>query len=188
MFVRATVLWQCLDRPTLEFFQWTDDHEVAMRGEVVGDIGGIPGRVKYQVRTGSDWLTRVVRIQFRFDTGGRYLHLSRNLHGQWHVNGTKRPDLANVTDVDIGVTPATNTLPIRRFRLAVGESRNLVAAWVQFPALSVTPAHQRYTRIAADRYLYESLDSGYQAELTVQNDGIVVQYANVWRVLTTVAL
>lgn len=46
------------------------------------------------------------------------------------------------------------------------------------------PAHQRYTRVAERRYLYESLDSGYQAELTVQDDGIVVQYADIWRTLT----
>ena len=182
--MRQTAMWQRLDRPVVEFLQWQADREFVLRGEVVGDIDGLLGRVIYRVRTGGDLLTRVARIQLRSHSGGCHLHLSRNQQGQWLANGTERPDLAGATDVDIGVTPATNTLPIRRFRLAVGESRDLVAAWVQFPALSVMSAHQRYSRVAEDRYLYELLDSGYQAELTVQDDGIVVQYADIWRTLT----
>lgn len=179
-----TATWQRLDRSSLEFLQWSADHEFVLRGEVVGDIDGLLGRVMYRVRTGSDLLTRVVRIQFLSHSGAHYLRLSRNHQGQLHANGTERPDLADATDVDIGVTPSTNTLPIRRFRLAVGESRDLVAAWIRFPELSVIPARQRYTRVTEDHYLYESLDSGYQARLTVQNDGIVVQYADIWRALT----
>lgn len=179
-----TVLWQCVDRPLLEFFQWADDREVVLRGEVVGDMNGILGRVRYRVRVGADQVTQGVRIHFWSDTGHRHLHLDRSQSDLWKVDGIARPDLADATDVDIGITPATNTLPLRRFDLAVGESRDLVAAWVQFPILSVVPAHQRYTRIAEHRYLYQSLDSGYQAELVVRGDGLVVQYADIWHMLT----
>lgn len=178
------VLWQRLDRPTLEFAQWTVDREVILRRDVVGDMNGVPGRVMYRVRVGDDQLTRVVRVHLWSDSGNRHLYLCRSHQGQWQANGIARPDLADATDVDIGVTPATNTLPIRRFRVAVGESCELVAARVQFPALSVIPARQRYTRIGADRYLYESLESRCWAELTVRDDGIVVQYGDIWRTLT----
>jgi len=34
---------------------------------------------------------------------------------------------------DLGITPATNALPINRLRIPVGESRKMRAAWVQFP-------------------------------------------------------
>lgn len=95
--------------------------------------------------------------------------------------------MAAARDVDIGVTPSTNILPLRRFRLAVGESCDLMAAWIQFPALSVHSARQRYTRIAADRYWYESLGSGFRATLTVGDDGMVVQYADLWRRLSVTA-
>jgi hypothetical protein len=113
----------------------------------------------------------------------RRLRLLRTRDGQWLVNDMARPDLAGASDVDIGASPSTNALPIRRFRLAVGHSQDLLAAWVQFPSLTVGPAHQRYTRLSEHRYRYESLHSGYQAEITVQNDGIVVQYDNIWRLL-----
>ena len=179
-----TVLWQCVAHPMLEFFQWTNDPEVVLRGEVVGNINGIPGRVRYRVRVGANHVTQGVRIHFWSDAGHRHLHLDRSQSDSWKVDGVMRPDLGDATDVDIGITPATNTLPLRRFGLAVGESRDLVAAWVQFPTLSVVAAHQRYTRTADDRYRYQSLDSGYQAELIVRGDGLVVKYADIWHMLT----
>ena len=33
------------------------------------------------------------------------------------------------------VTPATNTLPIRRLNLQIGGSKSVIAAWVKFPDL-----------------------------------------------------
>jgi hypothetical protein len=181
--LKETIIWKRFDRPSLEFFQCETDQGFILRGNVVGDIDGLLGQVIYRVRADSDSLTGTVRIQLLSHSGPRYLRLSRNPQGQWHANGTERPDLVDATDVDIGVTPSTNTLPIRRFHLAVGASRDLVAAWIRFPELSVIPVRQRYTRVTKDQYLYESLDSGYQAKLTVQNDGLVVHYADIWRAL-----
>jgi hypothetical protein len=45
----------------------------------------------------------------------------------------------------IAVTPATNTLAIRRLSLEVGSSESIIAAWVKFPDLTVQPLSQRYT-------------------------------------------
>jgi uncharacterized protein len=103
----------------------------------------------------------------------------------WLVNGQERPDLQECRDVDIGVTPATNTLPIRRLELQVGESRKLVAAWLRFPELDVIPLKQRYTRIDEETYLYESVMSGYKAELIVDEDGVVQTYGGEWITMTS---
>jgi uncharacterized protein len=78
-------------------------------------------------------------------------------------------------DVDLNVTPATNTLSLRRLNLEVGASAEVVAAWVRFPELTVEPLWQRYTRIAEDRYGYES-DGGFTSELRVDELGLVVSY------------
>jgi len=181
--VSGTVVWQRLDRPTVEFLQWTAGPGLTLRGDVVGDLDGRVGRVRYRVQAGDDLLTKVVRLHVRFGSERHRLSLARNPEGRWQANGLDCPHLAGATDVDIGVTPATNTLPIRRLGLGVGESQEVIAAWVRFPDLSMWRAHQQYTRTGPRLYRYESLDSGYQAELTVQEDGIVEQYAEIWRVL-----
>jgi hypothetical protein len=91
------------------------------------------------------------------------------------------PDLKGCIDVDFSLTPSTNTLPIRRLHLAVGESRELTAAWVRFPELTVEPLAQRYTRLAERRYRYESIVSGFTAELEVDDLGLVVTYEGIWQ-------
>ena len=88
------------------------------------------------------------------------------------------PTLEGCTDVDLGCSPSTNTLPIRRLSLAVGASQTIQAAWVRFPELTVTSGTQTYTRLDESTYRYES--GTFSAELVVDEDGLVASYA-VWR-------
>jgi hypothetical protein len=63
--------------------------------------------------------------------------------------GTDEPEtLEPALDVDLGFSPLTNTLPIRRLGLlgaAPGTSSTITAAWVLVPALTVVAARQTYT-------------------------------------------
>jgi hypothetical protein len=55
-------------------------------------------------------------------------------------------------------------------------------AWVFGPDLRVRPQAQAYTRLAERLYLFENLDgSGFQAELAVDEDGIVLDYPGLFR-------
>jgi hypothetical protein len=55
-------------------------------------------------------------------------------------------------------------------------------AWVDAPSLSVEPKAQAYTRVARDRYLFESLDGDdFRTELLVDEDGIVIDYPELFR-------
>jgi uncharacterized protein len=90
------------------------------------------------------------------------------------------PAVAGCLDVDLAFTPATNILPLRRLHLAVGESREMTAAWVRFPDLSVEPLAQRYTRLDERRVRYESRDGSFTAELEVDDLGLVVSYPPLW--------
>jgi hypothetical protein len=103
--------------------------------------------------------------------------------GIWLVNGVSAPQLTECQDVDIGATPSTNTLPIRRMHLKVGASQTLSAAWLHFPNLTVQPLFQRYTRLSYDVYRYESINSGFQTALRVDEQGIVQDYSGMWSIL-----
>jgi uncharacterized protein len=90
------------------------------------------------------------------------------------------PAVAGCLDVDLAFTPATNILPLRRLALAVGESREMTAAWVRFPDLSVEPLPQRYTRLDERRVRYESRGGAFTAELEVDELDLVVRYPPLW--------
>ena len=52
------------------------------------------------------------------------------------------------------------------------------AAWVRFPGLDVVKAAQTYTRL--DEFTYRYKGGTFEAELTVDDDGLVAAYAE-WR-------
>jgi uncharacterized protein len=137
--------------------------------------------VRYRVEAGPDGLTR--RVELELDGGATRRVLLADGAGRWRWQGG--PELAEVAgslDVDLTVTPATNTLPIRRLAtLGVGQAADLHMAWVQFPGLEVIPSAQRYQRLAPDRWRFSTGD--FLAELLVDRDGLVLDYSGLFRSL-----
>ena len=73
-------------------------------------------------------------------------------------------------------------MAIRRLQLAVGErSGPLTMAWVRFPELTVEPLAQKYERLEERRYRYTSRDGAFRADLTVDDDDLVIDYEGVWK-------
>jgi uncharacterized protein len=94
-------------------------------------------------------------------------------------SGRELRELHGCKDVDLALTPATNTLPIRRLNLPVGGAESVIAAWVKVPYLEIEPLRQRYTRMTKNSYRYES-DTGFTAEIVVDDLGLVTSYPSGW--------
>src|SRR6478736_8724021 len=122
------------------------DGGLSLVGTVLGAEAGAPVRIEYRVFADSTGVTTAghVRDLRGFET--RTLALERDAKGNWTVDGRTARALKGCTDVDLGCSPATNTLPIRRLRLGIGKSKTIQAAWIQFPELTVVKAAQTYTR------------------------------------------
>lgn len=153
-----------------------------LTGTVIGEFDNLLLEVRYTVRCSVQWQTQSVGLSVRRQGEFDHVSLIRDHAGNWKRDGADLPRLRGVSDVDIAVTPSTNTLPIRRLDLAVGESREVTAAWVRFPSLEIQPLTQRYTRTSDVRYTYESAGGKFRAELEVDEHGLVTRYGNYWRV------
>ena len=112
----------------------------------------------------------------------RSLNLQSDGQGHWnHGDGRAIEELNGCRDIDIWPTPFTNSFPIRREPMAIGERRQFLVAWVFALDLTFRAQSQAYTRLAERLYLFENLDgSGFQAELPVDEDGIVVDYPDLF--------
>jgi hypothetical protein len=132
------------------------------------------GRYAYELTAESDWTFR--RLQLEALAGERTLTVESDGHGIWRVDGEERTDLTDAVDIDLAVTPFTNTLPIRRLGLDIDDEADITVAYVSFPDLEVTLDEQRYTRLDEDLYRYESLDSDFTRDITVDVDGFVLDY------------
>lgn len=149
----------------------------APRGTAVAEFGGVPAEVRYRVVCDPFWRTRRVHVGVVRGAGKTALRLEADGAGRWLSGGREVPEYEGSLDVDLGIGASTNTLPVRRLNLAVGGVAEIVAAWVRFPDLSLERQPHRYTRLAEDRYRYESLDSGFTAELIVDELGLIVHYS-----------
>lgn len=73
------------------------------------------------------------------------MQLSRDQDGIWKdAAGTHIASLRGCRDIDLSVSPFTNTLPIRRLDLAIGQSADITVAFIELPTLRIRPEHQRY--------------------------------------------
>ena len=152
------------------------DTGLSLVGTVLGAEGGAPVRIEYRVLTDGDGLTTAAHVRDLRGFEQRTLTLERDAKGNWTVDGAKVRTLKGATDVDLGCSPSTNTLPIRRLRIGVGASKTIKAAWVRFPELTVVKADQTYTRL--DEFTYRYASGDFEAELTVDDENLVAAYAD----------
>jgi hypothetical protein len=189
-----TVLWQGIFSPGCEWCALEQRPEGwRLRGIVLVEVATEPAIVHYAVTLATDWFTRAVDVVLNAGATAelRALHLRVDREQRWRIAREPETDanrssddldaLHGLIDVDLGFTPATNTLPIRRLDPAIGESVDVTAAWVRFPDLTIEPLPQRYTRLAERRYRYESAGGAFVAEIDVDDLGLVTTYERGWR-------
>jgi hypothetical protein len=155
------------------------DGGLDISGVVIGHQDSARFGLSYRLKLDALWRTREAHLR---TTAGGILHLESNGQGSWHENGKSQPALQGCVDIDIQATPLTNTLPIRRLDMKAGESIEIRLCYVAVPDLTVSPASQRYTALASGVvYRFESLDSGFTAELPVDGDGFVLDYPGMFK-------
>jgi hypothetical protein len=142
-----------------------------------------PFRLTYRLNWDESWRLRDAQLVLTTERSTQSLRLQTDGQGYWRDGDDRAIDaLEGCRDIDIWPTPFTNTFPIRREPMAIGERRQFLMAWVFAPDLTVHPQPQAYTRLADRLYLFENLDgSDFRAELAVDEDGIVLDYPDLFR-------
>jgi hypothetical protein len=154
--------------------------EKLIRGTILAVHEGIPVEAQYAIWCDSLWRTQRAEIHVRASGKERSLTIAVD-EGRWYANSKLVDEVTGSIDIDLGWTPSTNTLPIRRLDLPVGASSGIItAAWVRFPDLSLQRLSQEYHRITEREYLYTSNNGSFRAKLLVDEEAVVVDYENVW--------
>ena len=174
-------MWRTVGNDGLECGQlWRDEQHWIMNGTILRLSDSGPAEVRYEITCDARWRTRSANISCQNVQGKRELRISRDDEG-WHANGNRLQLPGDCTDVDLAWSPSTNTLPIRRLQLSVGcDSGPLTAAWIRLPELSVEPLQQTYERTGPRAYIYRSRGGSFKANLTVDDDDLIIDYAGVW--------
>src|SRR5262249_40508099 len=94
--------------------------------------------------------------------------------------------LAGALDCDLGLSPVTNLMPLLRHELlSGGRPVELITAWVSVPDLGVRRDGHLYHPILRgphhDVVRVQATDDSRAADITVDRDGIVIDYPGIAR-------
>ena len=175
-----TVIWRNLKIPGQEYCMLFGSPEgFNFNGWVILAYGR-PYWIRYEIQCDSSWNTRSVQVAFASGNSRSEAHYKVKPPGLWWRQNREIPELRGCLDVDLGFSPATNTLPIRRLNLRQNESGHLAAAWIRLPDQPVVPLEQIYTNLGGRNFRYQSVPSGFTADITVDHLGLVAKYSKGW--------
>ncbi|WP_205650160.1 putative glycolipid-binding domain-containing protein [Actinoplanes solisilvae] len=197
----ASLFWQRKDTAGTEHALFDAANGLYARGTALA-VDPIPYTCRYELRTDPGWVTahfdvtaegagwrRSVRLELAAGTwrattaeqGDLDVVLTSAGHAAAGLPGFEDSDrFFGAFDVDLGGSPLTNTLPVRRLGLQkpaadeIGVAHRISVVWVLLPSLEVVQADQIYTALGEGRVRFAS--ETFSADLTIDEDGFVVDY------------
>ena len=178
----TTIVWRRIDHPGHEWCQLTrHDRGATLRGVVVLQWERIPCSLEYVIKCNASWETRDVLIVGNLSTRRIAVHIKSDAKGNWYYDGKETASVRGCLDIDLGFSPSTNLLPMRRLDLVRDKPQEVTAAWVAFPSFKLQPLRQTYTRIDKERVRYESAGGRFKRDLRISRSGLVLDYPGLWQ-------
>lgn len=176
------ILWRRLDQPGHEIGKLTprnDGWELSGTALFMHEMR--PCKLDYRVMCNPAWETNSAHVRGSIGKHDIDLNVSIDTQQRWFLNGAEHAAVAGCTDIDLGFSPSTNLLPIRRLSLGIGEEAEVKAAWLPFPSLVFEPLPQVYRCEGENTYRYESGGGSFIRTLEVNDVGFVTSYPGLWQ-------
>ena len=177
----AAIMWRRLDVPGHESARLSSaDGQWMLAGTAVFLYLGSPCRLDYSLECSPNWETVSASVRGWIGQDAIDVAIGVDSSQRWQLNGSEVFGVAGCVDLDLNFSPSTNLLPIRRLNLQVGQSAQVIAAWLRFPSFRLEPLSQSYHRTGERTYRYESAGGSFVRDLTVNETGFVIQYPDFW--------
>ena len=147
---------------------------------IIGSYEGKIYRVEYHIKTNYLWETVFLELHSRHSNQQQHFIFEGDGKGNWTANGKQAIDLSGCIDVDIPLTPFTNTLPINRLRLSRREERQIKVIYVDVLKNQINPVAQKYVCLSEKRFHYENVPNDFAATIEVDDLGLVVNYPSLF--------
>jgi len=182
----AVFLWRKLDQPGCDSCRLLKiGRGWRLSGTAVFSDARRPWHIQYDVVADDAFRTKGATVVGYNGRKAIDIRIRSAGSGRWRVGGVLRAELAGCLDVDLGFTPATNLLALRRLALKVGQKADAPAAYLTFPRLRFTTLPQSYERVGRTEYSYEAPTVGYAGTLQVSSLGAVVRYPRLFELVSS---
>jgi hypothetical protein len=171
MSLDRSVRWRGLDSATLEHCHViATARDTRVRSAIITPTFGL----FYRFKLDEAGQVRTVRLE---RTDGAVLELFSDGAGNWSDDRAEPlPALRGCIDIDLSVSPLTNSLPLWRCDWIIDQPQRFAMSWIDADAMSVRRDEQIYTRLDDTRFRYQSADGPFERVITVDADGLVLDY------------
>jgi uncharacterized protein len=177
----TSMLWRRLDTPGHDACRLEgSDVDWRLYGTAVFLQDGVPARLGYSLTCDRSWRTQHGRVSGWVGPASVEFRITRTSGGAWCLNGEVVPVPEHCIDLDLGFTPATNLVQLRRLALAVGNAADAPVAWLDSSVGTLDVLAQRYERRSETTYWYEAPRFEYEGLLEVTPAGFVYRYPGLW--------
>ncbi|EFK33282.1 Uncharacterized protein conserved in bacteria [Chryseobacterium gleum] len=171
-----TLIWKGIFYQSLEYFNLhSDDKDYTVESKIIGCHKDKIYALNYKILSDKDWNVQDFLIESEINTVKRTFSGKRN-QNHWKINGVVHSEFNNFKFIDISLTPFTNTLPINNLKLSENGSQNIDVIYIDVLNHHIRPVQQQYTRTAVNKYLYENIETDFKAEISVDENGLVINY------------
>ncbi|GAB3642578.1 putative glycolipid-binding domain-containing protein [Spirosoma arcticum] len=177
-----TAFWRRLDVPghdAASVSQTARGYELFGQSVFLDSRG--PAALRYVLALEPDWSTIEGHITGFIGERPVDAHIVRSPEG-WTLNGTNY-GMAGVVDLDLGFTPATNILQLKRTSLAVNEAAHFDVVWLEAGDEKLQRLPQEYRRISEFEYDYNSPTVDYHATIVLTPSGFAAVYPGLWEIV-----
>ncbi|WP_280153625.1 putative glycolipid-binding domain-containing protein [Piscinibacter sp. XHJ-5] len=176
----ASALWQRLDTPGHDACLVRRlPHGWRLSGTAVFRQENVPCQLQYQVDADAQWRSVAASVAGWSGADRIEVAIAALEGGRWTLNGVEQPLASGCVDIDLGFTPATNLILLRRLELPLGVTVPAPAAWMEFPDLRLQRLEQSYRRLDERRFDYRGAPA-YEGVLVVDGDALIVEYPGLW--------
>jgi len=179
--IQNNILWSGIEYYSLEnCIVENSSSGVLINSIIVGLYDENIYRVKYDLILDNDWITKSCIIEARINNEIKKIDLL-NDKGTWLLNGKIHPEFGQCIDVDISLTPLTNSLPINRLKLNVGQETNVDIIYIDLLEGIVKHVTQKYRRLSGEIFKYENIPNDFEADIKVDTAGFVIDYPQLFK-------
>lgn len=175
------LIWEASGWKAIECMNWKEENkEPVITSHITGIIDNVPFGVHYMIELDTKWQTQHFLIS-DLNNPDNVIELYSDGKGKWFDRDEAVGPLEGCVDIDITLTPFTNTIPLRRLNPAKGKRTSIEVVYIRLPEFTFEKIQQYYTNLGNNRYLFETGDGSFKAELQVDKNFMVMDYPDLFK-------
>jgi uncharacterized protein len=175
--MQTNILWTGIEYHSLENCVLTKTNEgVGVNSVIIGGYDNKIYQVEYLIKTNRHWETILLEVKTRFSDKKDAVRYHSDGKGNWKRDGMPANEFKDCTDVDISLTPFTNSLPINRLQWEINKPQQIKVLFVDILSQEVRFVQQQYTKLSNTEFKFENVPNDFEAVIIVDELGLVVNY------------